>query len=396
MRHILVCVAGLTPQIITESLYGLMIEPESIPINEIRVLTTLPGKACILEKLLKHKQGKFYQFCRDYKINPDTILFNESTIAVLRDAHGNPLIDIRNDSDNHSCADQIINCIRLWTGAADTALHCSVAGGRKTMGVYLGYSLQLYGRPQDTLSHVLVNEEFEMHPEFYYIPRKPVELTATKGTKSPLNTRNARIELAKIPFLRLRKVVHEFFQPSGENSPSGADDVPLYQDMVQELQKEFDTIDFFPDIVFHLRQRTITIGQHQIHLEPSQALTYIYFLKNKIERCVKPDLPDCSGCDSCFMSISDHRNKSEQDRIIADGNLYYGRMSPSLERFQKRMEEEIDRILSQVRSKINRKIKSTLLSSNLSNYYSIVSHRLYGSTKYGIPVDKNKIRMIED
>lgn len=396
MRHIFVCVAGLTPQIITESLYGLMIKPEAIPINEIQVLTTLPGKECILEKLLKPEKGKFYRFCREYDIAPDKILFNESTVEVLLDAHGKPLIDIRNDSDNRACADQIINRIRLWTGDENTVLHCSVAGGRKTMGVYLGYALQLYGRQQDTLSHVLVNEEFEMHPEFYYIPRKPVILSSSDGTKKSLNTRNARIELAKIPFLRLRKVVYEFFQPGGEKSISGVDDAPLYQDMVHELQKEFDTIDFFPDIVFHLRQRTINIGQQRIQLEPSQALMYIYFLKNKIERCVKPDLPDCSGCDNCFTSIADLREKFEQDRIIADGNLYYGRMSPSLERFQKRLEEEIDRVLPQLRSKINRKIKSMLSSTILSNYYGIVSHRLYGSTKYGIPVDRSKIRMIED
>ena len=36
------------------------------------------------------------------------------------------------------------------------------------MGYYLGYALSLFGRSQDRLSHVLVSDGYEGHPEFYY------------------------------------------------------------------------------------------------------------------------------------------------------------------------------------------------------------------------------------
>src|SRR2546426_12133493 len=72
-RHILLCVAGLTPQIITETLYALT-QQRGERIDEIRVITTLGGRDRILSALLDPQQGKFFAFCRDYGIAPDSIV----------------------------------------------------------------------------------------------------------------------------------------------------------------------------------------------------------------------------------------------------------------------------------------------------------------------------------
>ncbi|MBF4102237.1 hypothetical protein INT80_01850 [Gallibacterium anatis] len=45
-------------------------------------------------------------------------------------------------------------------------MHVSIAGGRKTMGFFAGYALSLYGRAQDSLSHVLVSAEYEAIQNF--------------------------------------------------------------------------------------------------------------------------------------------------------------------------------------------------------------------------------------
>jgi CRISPR-associated protein (TIGR02584 family) len=79
-----------------------------------------------------------------------------------------PLEDIRSPDDNRRAADGITELIREFTADPDCALHVSIAGGRKTMGFFLGYALSLYGRPQDKLSHVLVSEPFESSSGFYY------------------------------------------------------------------------------------------------------------------------------------------------------------------------------------------------------------------------------------
>lgn len=52
----------------------------------------------------------------------------------------------------------------------------NLAGGRKSMGFYIGYALSLFGRGQDRMSHILVEEAFETHPEFFYPPKKPLFL----------------------------------------------------------------------------------------------------------------------------------------------------------------------------------------------------------------------------
>ena len=50
------------------------------------------------------------------------------------------------------------------------------------MGIYLAYALQLFGRPQDVLSHVLVSEDFESHPDFFYKPRIGKTLEVKDGS----------------------------------------------------------------------------------------------------------------------------------------------------------------------------------------------------------------------
>jgi CRISPR-associated protein (TIGR02584 family) len=48
----------------------------------------------------------------------------------------------------------------------------SIAGGRKTMGFYAGYALSLYGRAQDRMSHVLVEESSKLLETFLSNTRK--------------------------------------------------------------------------------------------------------------------------------------------------------------------------------------------------------------------------------
>ncbi|MCX7088679.1 MAG: CRISPR-associated ring nuclease Csm6 [Methylococcales bacterium] len=93
------------------------------------------------------------------------------------------------------------------TQNTDAAIHVSIAGGRKTMGYYLGYALSLFGRTQDRLSHVLVSDGYEGHPDFYY-PSKKSRVIYTRDNR-PLDTQAAKIALAEIPFVRLRNDIPE-------------------------------------------------------------------------------------------------------------------------------------------------------------------------------------------
>ena len=115
------------------------------------------------------------------------------------------LDDIRTPQDNEAAADLISELVRSFTADPDCALHASLAGGRKTMSYYLGYALSLYGRPQDRLSHVLVSEPFEAHPDFYYpTPQERVIHSRAPLPPQAMNCADAVVQLAQVPFVRLR------------------------------------------------------------------------------------------------------------------------------------------------------------------------------------------------
>ncbi|MBP6734931.1 MAG: TIGR02584 family CRISPR-associated protein [Chromatiaceae bacterium] len=201
-RRILLAVTGLTPQVVTETLYALAVQrqPPFIP-TEIHLLTTAEGAEAARLGLLSTDPGWFHHLCRDYEL--PAIAFDARHIQVLRDADGAPLDDIRTPADNQRAADAITELVRHYTADPAAALHVSIAGGRKTMGYYLGYALSLFGRPQDRLSHVLVSAPFEGCPAFYY-PTAYHNVITLRDNKLA-DTRDAQVTLAEIPFVRLRE-----------------------------------------------------------------------------------------------------------------------------------------------------------------------------------------------
>lgn len=201
-RRVLVAVTGMSPQILTETVYTLYTQQNWLP-DEIFVLTTQIGYNNIVHNLLG-EDGFFTRLCNDYKL-PE-IQFGEKNIHVIHDADGEKLSDIRTPEDNNLAADMIVNFIRQQCADDKTELHVSIAGGRKSMGFYIGYALSLFGRPQDKLSHVLVTEGFENNPLFFYptnydnyISKKPNDPNCTET----INTREAKVMLAEIPFVRI-------------------------------------------------------------------------------------------------------------------------------------------------------------------------------------------------
>ncbi len=198
-RRILLCACGITPQVVTESLYCLRVAAEErFAVNEVHIITTARGREAAEASLLV--AGHFAQLCKDYGF--DDIRFDASHIEVIRDPLGSELDDIRSPEENAAAADCITELIRRLSSDEGAALHVSLAGGRKTMSYYAGYALSLFGRPQDRLSHVLVKEEFEAEPEFFY-PTPDSRAIRTRSGRH-LDASRATLTLANIPFVRLR------------------------------------------------------------------------------------------------------------------------------------------------------------------------------------------------
>ncbi len=207
-RRILVAATGLSPQVVTETVYALTVamEPPFIP-TEIVLITTRTGAEYARLDLLSGDPGWFHRLRRDY--NLPEIAFDASRIHIIENAAGEPIDDIRTPEDNERAADFILNVVRELSADPEAALHVSIAGGRKTMGYYLGYALSLYGRPQDRLSHVLVTPPFESHPQFFYPSPKQRIIHALDNQQTPLDCSRAEVTLAQIPFVSLRHGLDE-------------------------------------------------------------------------------------------------------------------------------------------------------------------------------------------
>lgn len=251
-NRILLAVTGLSPQIVTETLYALAVDgsPAWVP-TEVRIITTQQGKEKAERTLLSDDPGWFRRLRADYHL-PE-IAFGIEDIHVITGPHGEFLDDILEEADNAAVADFITEEVRELTADPKASVHVSIAGGRKTMGFYVGYALSLFGREQDRLSHVLVPPPFESRQDFFY--PKP-------------GATDARVHLGKIPFVRLRDGLPEHL----------LDGRARFSEAVAEAQKALPPI----ALVLDPATRTVTAGGENIVLE--RPLFALYWMM--AERCI--------------------------------------------------------------------------------------------------------------
>ena len=204
-ERVLVSCLGISPAILMETLWALHHQKDVFTPTRVIALTTKEGKNQALTHLFgdEDSPGAFNRFCKDFDI--DSSIFTPDSIHVLKDENGSELTDIITEEHNQCVADKITQVVKQLSDASDTAIHLSLAGGRKTMGYYAGYALSLFGREQDRLSHVLVEEKFEHCSNFYYPTPYDCIVTNRRDSKEKHNAKDARVSLAEIPFVRIRQ-----------------------------------------------------------------------------------------------------------------------------------------------------------------------------------------------
>jgi len=315
MKNILVCVSGLSPQIVTETLYALaMNKDDPVIVDEVHILTTVTGKKKIEEMLLAPKIGQFFQLCEQYPcLVADRILFNSDTIYVVKDRDGNDLDDIRTIEDNGRLADEIVDLMRRLTkedknGQPLNRIHASIAGGRKTMGFFLGHAMTLFAHREDRLSHVLVTDGFEGHREFFFPPveNETLEKRDFKTRKlEMIETRDAEVILADIPFVRLRGAV---MKKSG--SVFGKD--MGYEESVRVAQADFDAV----DIKFNLDKKEVYLSGKKVEMNPIN-FTFYYWLAHRKKNEVLKEWRCHDASDIAFLDAV-YAKFASSDTYISD------------------------------------------------------------------------------
>jgi CRISPR-associated protein (TIGR02584 family) len=204
-RRVFLAVSGLSPAIVTESVYALAVgaanadRPSFIP-TEVHVVTTAEGKRRLNLALFDNPQPQWRLLLEEYRLT--NIDFSLSNVRTVLSASNEEMEDIRSPDDNLLAANLLIATIRKFTSDSDCALHVSIAGGRKTMGFFAGYAFSLFARSQDRLSHVLVDELYEKCPNFFFPTRSKKLLKTREGRE--VDAHAATVLLAEIPVVRLR------------------------------------------------------------------------------------------------------------------------------------------------------------------------------------------------
>jgi hypothetical protein len=205
--------------------------------------------------------------CKDYGLVD--IQFSADNIYVIPDKNGVLLDDIRTPEENEAAADFITQKVNELTRDDNSALHVSIAGGRKTMGYYLGYALSLYGRIQDRLSHVLVTDRYESLPKFFY--PTPNSHVIYDRNEQPLDTQLAEVILASIPFVRLRGGLPHFLL-EGESS---------FNDSIRFAR----TVEADPLLEIDVAKGRLYANSIGVSLTPINFAFYLWMIQETVFKC---------------------------------------------------------------------------------------------------------------
>jgi CRISPR-associated protein (TIGR02584 family) len=222
---VLLAVTGMSPAVLTETIWALAHEEPSLIPSRVIVLTTRTGKEqierelfspqpafgekCVWDSLREHLEMRGHDLKGklrfDSASSDDLRVLTRWNEATHRKP---PLDDIRTSEENEAAANTILEVVRAIVENPDTHLVASIAGGRKTLGTLLYACMTLIGRETDRLTHVLVHEPFDdprLNPRFYF-PGQSAATLKTPDGKTTVRAAEARVDLADIPFVPLRNL----------------------------------------------------------------------------------------------------------------------------------------------------------------------------------------------
>ena len=373
MKNILLAVTGLSPQVITETLYAL--HQNNRQVDVIHVITTRVGKEKIYAELLGGKDGHYYKYLKEYGFSTGSIDFGRHNIHAVADEHGIEIPDISSEADNEQLLKKCLELTFHLTQNPQTAVFFSVAGGRKTMSSCLTLAAQMYGRPQDRLYHVLISPEFESSRDFYYPPKEPriIELRDYQGHLFSKDTRYAQLNLIHTPFVSIRD------QLSVDLLKEPKDPGTLMLSLIREETAR---------LTVNLIESKITYKAMEADMMPAHLALYGFFAMQKKSCALETE--SCGNCTECFLDIQAVFEKQDQ---VTD--LY--RRLCGTRPLNEMSDSGITGLVPDNFNSYKSKIKD-VFKNNFGPYalreLEIASVGARPNTRYGIMTDKSKIKIV--
>lgn len=217
---ILLAVTGMSPAVLTETVWALSCETDPVIPHRVIAVTTSAGRdrmaadlfsprkdwngSCVWDELRERIAASGLDVAGKLRFGTTPDDMRVITAVRSESARSVELADLRNREDNEAAADFLLDQVRTVTANPDTRLIASIAGGRKTMGALLYACMTLAGREEDRLTHVLVNEPYDTLPSFFFPgqPSSPIDRDGGIGDNQPV------VELADVPFVPIRNLFH--------------------------------------------------------------------------------------------------------------------------------------------------------------------------------------------
>lgn len=344
----LVCLSGLTPQVVTETLYALLTAAQPFVPTELHLVTTTEGalRARSLLAGSAERPGVLHALWQDYAPQGVHLTFDPHRHVHLILDGATELPDVTQPGHHVGTADSILAALRPLLTDPDAAVHASIAGGRKSMSFYMGYVMSLLARDQDRLSHVLVNAPFDTLQAFSYPPRTPVDIPIRDGTC--ISSASARITLTEVAFVKMSRHLPKQLL-SGRQS---------FESLVRQAQAALEGV----YVVLDVSRRLVAISgggvpAARVQLSPQEFGLYAY-LACRRQRSGEHDQERAS---EGLVALVDEA-RSQQPMIAA---AWLARTEGALElrAGQLRRDWEVDTALRERVSGVNAKLESAMAAS---------------------------------
>ncbi len=380
MQHHLLILLGLHPKVFTETLFALCVG-RSVAVDKISVIATESARQKAIDELLAPQTGQFSALKRAYPSSFEHVDFCSDDILTAKE-QDNSIWDISSAQKSHAFFDLILQTIADITADEHSRLYAVVGGGRRTMSVYLAMALQILARSQDRLFHLVVDPwEVETGSDFYFPPPENRKIITTSGRA--YDSREVKVELVEIPFIRLRNRLPIPARPVATS----------YRTLLSWVQTELNGALVLPELRLDAQDRSLHIGRERIALQPQQFALYWYFADRSKNAAGKSGGPE--KYETYFEPVrSPYFSDTMRQGVLARLRV----LDPSgnkAEAFADKIPEgrflPMEWVLQKI-SRINSCLKIHLREAHVLPYILISSIGRRGKKYYGIKLPGDKIQ----
>lgn len=368
IQEVFIAVVGTSPQVVTEALYYFYSDfyHDQRKFNRIRLITTTAGRNLLIQTLFRGEKLKALE--KALHLEQGTIPLTPNDIILLTDKMGNPINDLRTTESNLDSIGKLFDEVYRWTSMPDTRITAQVSGGRKTMSAFMALALQLYGREQDDMIHILVPDDKMRPGSDWFFPEDP-------------SRDDEKMELSYVPVLKVGRYLKTELNTHPEK---------LVHKLQTVIRERFNLEKLI------VNGKEIICDHYKLSFSPKKAAVFRLLLRKKMNAACEES---CMGCEHCSYSplelLQAYENGDLYKEYIQVANPY-GSRAEALKNMKK-LSVEIGNIhtdISRIRSDIENSQIPDEMQKALTPEIREIPHE--NTRRYTLNLNKKIIRFVKE